>query len=234
MTGTPSDPPIAITPAQFRERRLALGLTTREVAERARIGPRDLLRFEEDGGVLNQAQRTALFDALMQAEAPPPAPPPGHRAILDLGLPGTIVFFVVAAFPLVAMLASIGPAMRILGADVVDAEVVRLEPGTAQSRDRLDRSVTIPTVAPVLRYFSPDGTGEVTLTLRPVSEDLNRLGEGDRLRLYIPPGRPAEAEQWFLDALLRPLVLGLLALPLLVCGWISLGHWRRGRVAPRG
>jgi transcriptional regulator with XRE-family HTH domain len=226
-----TDPRFAITPAQFRERRLALGLTTLEVAERARIGARDLLRFEEDGGVLTEAQRAALFDALMQAEAPPP---PRPRALLDFGLPGTIAFFAVAAFPLIGALTSLGPAVRILGADVVDAEVVRLEPGTAESRDAMDRSVTIPTVAPVLRFFSPDGTGEVIITLRPVSEDLNRLGAGDRLRLYIPPSRPAEAERWFLDALLRPLALVLMALPLMVCGWISLGHWRRRRAAPRG
>jgi transcriptional regulator with XRE-family HTH domain len=226
MSETPPDPLFAITPAQFRERRLALGLTTLEVAERAGIGARDLLRFEEAGGVLNEAQRIALFHALMQAEAPPP---PRPRAILDFGLPGTIAFFVVAAFPLVGALASLGPAVRILGADVVDAEVVRLEPGTAESRDHLDRSLTIATVAPIVRFFSPDGTGEVTITLGPISEDLNRLGEGDRLRLYIPPGRPQEAERWFLDALLRPLMLVLMALPMLVCGWISLGHWRRRR-----
>ncbi|CAH0183783.1 DUF3592 domain-containing protein [Roseomonas sp. CECT 9278] len=231
MRETPPDPLFAITPAQFRERRVALGLTTLEVAERAGIGARDLLRFEEAGGVLQDAQRIALFHALMQAERPPP---PGPRALLDFGLPGTIAFFVIAAFPLVAAMASLGPAVRILGADLVDAEVVRLEPGTAESRDHLDRSVTIPTVAPVLRFFSPDGTGEVTITLRPVAEDLNRLGEGDRLRLYIPPGRPQEAERWFLDALLRPLILGAMALPLLGCGWISLGHWRRRRAAPRG
>jgi hypothetical protein len=221
-----TDPTFAITPAQFRERRLALGLTTREVAERARIGARDLLRFEEDGGLLNEAQRAALFHALKQAKPPPPRPP---RAILDFGLPGTIAFFVVAAFPLVAALASLGPAVRILGADVVDAEVVRLEHGSVVSEDGRGRSVTIPTVAPVLRFYNPDRTGEMTITLRPVSEDLNRLGEGDRLRLYIPPGRPEEAERWFLDALLRPLILVLMALPMLVCGWISLGHWRRRR-----
>jgi hypothetical protein len=221
-----TDPRFAITPAQFRARRLALGLSTREVAERARIGARDLLRFEEDGGVLNDAQRAALFDALMQAEPPPP---PRPRALLDFGLPGTIAFFVVAAFPLVAALASLGPAVRILGADVVDAEVVRLEHGTAESRDDLDRSVTIATIAAVLRFYNPDRTGETTITLRPVAADMNRLGEGDRLRLYIPPGRPEEAERWFLDALLRPLILALMALPMLVCGWISLRHWRRRR-----
>lgn len=226
MTDAPPDPRCAITPAQFHERRLALGLTTREVAERARIGARDLLRFEEDGGALSESQRVALFDALMQAEPPPP---PRPRALLDFGLPGTIAFFVVAAFPLIGALASLGPAVRIISADVVDAEVVRLEPGTAESRDHLDRSVTIPTVAPIVRFFSPEGTGEVTISLGPISEELNRLSEGDRLRLYIPPGRPQEAERWFLDALLRPLMLALMAVPMLVCGWISLGHWRRRR-----
>lgn len=234
MTDTPPDPRSAITPAQFRERRLALGLSTREVAERARIGARDLLRFEEDGGVLNEAQRVALFHALMQAEPPPPVPPPGHRAILDLGLPGTLAFFVGAAFPLVAMLASVGPAVRILGADAVEAEVVGFVRGTASSYDAQDRSITIATVAPVLRFHNPDRTGEITITLGSVAADLNRLAEGDRLRLYIPPGRPEQAEFSRLEAFLRPVILGLLAVPLLVCGWISLGHWRRRRGAPRG
>lgn len=235
MTGAPPDPIPAITPAQFRERRLALGLTILQVAERAGIGVRDLLRFEEAGGDLREAQRVALFHALGQAEPPPPptAPHPASRALLDMGIAGPLIFFLAAAIPLTAAVGSVGQAVRILGADAVEAEVVGFERGTAVSQDRSDRSVTIPTLAPILRFASPDRTGEVTITLNPVAEDLNRLATGDRLRLYIPPGAPEQVEFSIMEALLRPFVIALLALPLLICGRISLRHWRRRR-ASRG